>query len=75
MRTTLNLDEDALDLVKRYSEARSLSIGKAVSELVKRALTTPLPTREVNGLHVFVLPPDAPPVDTELIERLADEID
>jgi hypothetical protein len=75
MRTTLNLDDDVLEMVKQYSDERSMPMGKAVSQLVRRALHTPLPTRTVNGIQVFVLPPGSPPVDPELIKRLADEID
>ncbi len=36
MRTTLNLDDDVLQKVKDYAESRSLSVGRAVSELVRK---------------------------------------
>jgi hypothetical protein len=74
MRTTLNLDDDVLKMAKEYSEERSLPLGKAVSQLVRRGLNAPLPTRSINGIQVFVLPPGSPPVDPELVKRLADEI-
>ena len=44
MRTTLNLDEDAFQLAKAYAQSRSLALGKAVSELVRRGLAAPMNT-------------------------------
>lgn len=70
MRTTLSLDDDIVEEVKRYAESRSLALGKAVSQLVRRALRTPLPTRTVNGIQVFVLPPDSPTITTEKVREL-----
>jgi hypothetical protein len=62
MRATIPLDDDAFQLVKRYAASRSLALGKAVSELVRRALSVPRPTRPVNGLQVFDLSPESPRV-------------
>jgi hypothetical protein len=70
MRTTLSLDDDVFRMVKRYAAGRSLALGKAVSELVRRALTVPLPTRAVNGLQVLVLPADSPRVTAKEIREL-----
>jgi hypothetical protein len=70
MRTTLSLDDEVLGLVKRYAEARSLGLGKAVSELLRRGLTAQRPTRTVNGLQVFDLPADSPPVTRKKIEEI-----
>ena len=70
MRTTLSLDDDALRLIKCYAESRSLSLGKAVSELVRRGLAAQRPTRTVNGLQVFDLPEDSPPVSRKKIRQI-----
>jgi hypothetical protein len=70
MRTTLSLDDDALQLVKRYAASRSLALGKAVSELVRRAFTVPRPTRSVNGVEVFDLPTESPRVTTKRVLEL-----
>jgi len=56
--------------VKRYAASRSLALGKAVSELVRRALTAPRPTRSVNGLQVFDLPPESARVTTKQVKEL-----
>jgi len=73
--TTLSLDDDVFPLVKRYAEGRSLKLGKAVSELVRKGLKAPVQTRVVNGFHVVVLPPDSPPVTTEDVKRLQDDFE
>ncbi len=73
MRTTLNIEEDVLQEVKRYANARALSLGRAVSDLVRRGLSTPVQTRVVNGVHVVVLPPDSSPVDSVLVRKLIED--
>ena len=73
MRTTLNLDDDVVRMVHEYARFRSLSLGTAVGELVRRGLTTPIPTRIVNGFHVVDLPADSPTVSIEDVRRLEDE--
>lgn len=70
MRTTLSLDDDTFRLVKRYAASRSLALGKAVSELIRRALTTPRPTRSLNGLRVFDLAPESPKVSSKKVRAL-----
>lgn len=75
MRTTLSLDDDVFRVVKDYAENRSLALGKAVSELVRRGLSAPPKTRKVNGLLVFDVPQDSEVVTSELVKRLdADEL-
>ena len=74
MRTTLSLDDDVFQVVKSYAENRSLAIGKAVSELVRRGLSAPLKTRVVNGLVIFDVPEDSEAVTSKLVKQLeADE--
>jgi hypothetical protein len=72
MRTTLTLDDDIFQIAKKYADARSIGLGKAVSELVRRGSTLPRPTRLVNGLHVFDLPPDSPIVTRKKVRELQD---
>lgn len=69
MRTTINLDDDALAVAKQYAENRSVALGKAVSELVRRGITATRPTRLKNGLHVVDLPPDSPVVTSEKVRE------
>lgn len=73
MRTTINIDDDALDLVRQYSRARSLALGKAASELLRKGFSSPTPTRIVNGLVVFDVPPDEPRITNERVKELESE--
>jgi hypothetical protein len=70
MRTTLNIEDELLEKVKAYANDRSVGLGKAVSQLVRRGLTAQSATRTVNGLQVFDLPPDSPIVTAEHVQRL-----
>jgi hypothetical protein len=73
MRTTLSIDDDIVPELKRYAESRSIGLGRAVSELLRREFSEPMRIRMVNGLPVVCLPPDSPRVTTELVKRLQDE--
>ena len=75
MRTTLSLDDDLLPSVKTYAQSRDISVGKAVSELVRRGLHAPLRTRAVNGFHVVDLPADSPPATRENIRQLEEDLE
>ena len=75
MRTTLSLDDDVLDLARAYAENRSLALGKAVSELVRKGLKAPTATRMENGFLVFDVPADSPPVTSARIKELEAEIE
>lgn len=73
MRTTLNLDDDVLQVLKEYAENRSVALGKAASELVRRGLAAPVQMRMVNGFCTVVLPPGSPKVTTERVKQLLEE--
>jgi hypothetical protein len=73
MRTTFSIDDDTFRLVKRYAAGRSLRLGKAVSELIRKALTTTTPTRVVNGLHVFDVPAGLSTMTTKTVRELEQE--
>jgi len=60
-------------MVRRYADDHSLALGKAVSNLVRRALTTPRPTRNAAGLTVFDLSADSPLVTTKDVRELEAE--
>lgn len=73
MRTTLSLDDDIFALVVRQAKLRRVSLGKTVSDLVRRGLNAPTPTQEKDGLVVFQLPADSLPVTTEAVRRIEAE--
>lgn len=73
MRTTIALDDDVFELVTRQARLRGLSLGKTVSDLVRRGLSAPTPSQEKSGLVVFKLPADSPRVTTEGVRRIEAE--
>jgi len=73
MRTTLTLDDDVAELAARQAKARGQSLGKTVSDLVRRGLSAPTASTEKGGLIVFQLPADSPKVTTETVRRLESE--
>ena len=73
MRTTFTLDEDAAALAQHYAKARSLRLGKAVSELIRRASTPPVAMRQRGQAWVFELPADAPRVTAKQVKDMLDE--
>lgn len=70
MRTTVTLDDDVLDLAKRQARLRRQSLGRTLSDLVRRGLTAPTPAQDVDGLVMFRLPADSPIVTTDGVRRL-----
>jgi len=70
VRTTFELDDDVARLVKQFAMSRSLSLGKALTELARRGLTAHRPVKSVNGLLVFDLPPGSPKVTARSVRKL-----
>jgi hypothetical protein len=75
MRTTLNLDEDALELIREYAETRSLAMGKAASELLRKAAASRTPTRLVNGFVVFDTSASDHVITSEHVKELESELE
>ncbi|MDA1278145.1 MAG: antitoxin [Verrucomicrobia bacterium] len=73
MRTTLTLDDDVLELAARQAKLRGVSLGKTVSDLVRRGLGATTPSRDKDGIVVFQLPADSPPVTTDDVRRIEAE--
>jgi hypothetical protein len=73
MRTTLNLEDDALEILRNYAEERSLPMGKAASELISKGSKAPLPTRLVDGFVIFDLPPGGPKITSERVKELLED--
>ena len=74
MRTTLNLDDEILRAVSKYAESRSLSLGKAASDLIRKGLNAKSPVRVVNGVRVFDLPDGSPKVTSKKVRDIESEI-
>ncbi|HTP27560.1 MAG TPA: hypothetical protein VMK12_18145 [Anaeromyxobacteraceae bacterium] len=73
MRTTLTLEDDALELARQLARRKRTTLGRAVSELVRRAAQRPLPTSERQGLILIRLPERTTPVTAAAVDELLDE--
>ncbi|MGA8109734.1 MAG: hypothetical protein WBD46_04535 [Acidobacteriaceae bacterium] len=73
MRTTLAIDDDVLQQVKEYAEQRSLSVGKAASDLIRRGISRPLALKCVDGVYLPILPDDTPVLTTKRLLEAEDE--
>jgi hypothetical protein len=71
MRTTVDLDEDLLRLAKHLAREREESLGRVLSDLVRRGLQ-PEPARHQRGSRIPVLArkPGARPVTTSAVQEL-----
>jgi hypothetical protein len=50
-----------------------MPVGGAVTELIHKAFQTPTPTKMVNGVYVFDLPPDSPWIANVRVKKLEAE--
>ena len=73
MRTTISLDDDVLEIVVRQAKLRGDSMGKTVSDLLRRGLNAPTPSQQKDGLVMFKLPADSPIITTNEVRRLEAE--
>jgi hypothetical protein len=69
-RTTLHLEDEAMKVVKAHAARHGLSLGRAVSELVKLAADRPLLTEPRNGLRVLRLNRRSDKVTTAIVDKL-----
>lgn len=72
-RTTIAIDPDAMATARDFASRRRVSLGQAVSELIRRGSSRPLTTRVIDGLHLPVLPENSPVVPLARILELEDE--
>jgi hypothetical protein len=74
VRTTLEIEDDVLEVAKDLARHQCLSLGKAVSLLIRKGIHGPQ-TKEVhrNGLRVVTRSQDASPVTLEIVNQLRDE--
>lgn len=83
MRTTLDIGDDVLTVVRDLAKAEKRTIGEVVTDLVREALNRPagsasLEVKEADADdELFPTFPrrGGPPVTPELIQRIQDEID
>jgi hypothetical protein len=71
MRTTVDLDEDVLNVVKHLARERQQSLGRVLSDLVRQALqpAAPAPVRH-SVIPVLPRKPGARPVTAQAVKDL-----
>jgi hypothetical protein len=65
MRTTLNIEDEALSAIRKYANERGSSPGQAASDLVHRGARSLPQFKTKNGWVVFELPPGTPQITGE----------
>jgi hypothetical protein len=75
VRTTLNIDDDVLLAAKEIAKAQNTTVGKAISDLARKALGAPLPLKFESRHGFAVLPPRGGRVTPELVDRLIEDED
>lgn len=73
MRTTLTLDPDVMNAARQIANARSLSIGEVISELVREGLKARRKMSTKNDFPVFEVREDAPIFTSDAVRRDEDE--
>jgi hypothetical protein len=73
MRTTLDLDEDLILVAKQLAEQKHTTMGRIVSQLVRKALEPRETSAMRNGVPLFTPEPGAAKPDLSLVNRLRDE--
>jgi hypothetical protein len=73
-RTTLQLEDDAMKMAKAHAERHRLTLGQAVSDLVRKAAERPLVTQERSGLRVVRLNRRSPRVTAARVDALGEEL-
>jgi hypothetical protein len=73
-RTTLQLEDDAMTVAKVHAERHRVTLGQAVSELVRRGAERPLVTDERSGLRVLRLNRRSPKVTAARVDQLREDL-
>lgn len=76
MRTTITLDNETHEFAAYYARARGLTLSAAISELIRKAESAPVPEDPdirigPNGLPMF--PPAEGRITSEMVKKLEEE--
>jgi hypothetical protein len=74
MRTTLSIDDDLFEAARSIAHARSVSIGRVLSDLVRKGLAHDSEYETRNDLPVFRVREGAPPITSEMVKSAEDEV-
>lgn len=74
MRTTLDIDDDVLQAAREIARQKGITMGEALSNLARQALTQRLELETRNEVPLFPRRPDAKIVTLEIVNELRDEV-
>ena len=75
MRTTLNIDDEILEVAKSIAGERNLSVGAVLSDLARRGLQPAGSVgRKRGGFPVFEISHDGTVLTLDRVERHEDEL-
>jgi len=69
----LNIEDEALQVIRKYAEERAVSLGRAASDLVHRGAESLPKFKMKNGWALLELPPGSPPLTNELLDEWENE--
>ena len=75
MRTTVTLDSDAYEIVSQYARANDITLGKALSNMAREAVSAP---RQVSRVRIMPdglpsLPSRGKRITPELVKSILEE--
>ena len=74
MRTTLTIDDDLVEAARALANQERVSIGEAVSRLIRMGLRGPVKMRRgKSAFPVFKVSEDAKPITLEAVKRAEEE--
>lgn len=74
VRTTINLDDDALEAARAIARMEHRALGVVISDLVRRGLAPQQPRiDDEDGFPVFRVGPDAAPITDEMVQGALEE--
>jgi len=73
MRTTLEIDDDPVQVARQLAQQRKTTMGQVISQLVRKAMEPKNAPRMRNGVLLFDPKPGARKPGMALVNRLRDE--
>ena len=73
MRTTIELDDDVLNLAREIARRQNSSLGQTISTLARQSLSAKHKPEIRNGVRVFPLSSNIEKPDLQLVNSLRDQ--
>jgi hypothetical protein len=73
VRTTLDIDNDVLEIARGLASHRKLSVGKVISDLCRKHLRQAGNGKLRNGVRIIQRGKQATPVSLETVNQFRDE--